>query len=374
MTKKLTNISKNFKAYWSLLRRLLKIPLIPPIFHENKFVTDVKGKAELFNSHFATQCSLISNSSRLPSQIQYLIDNRLSSVSFSHDKIAKVIQNLDPNKAHGHDKISIRMLKAFGFSVYKPLEIIFNQCPETGVFPSEWKKGNIKKGDKQILKNYRLVSLLPICGKILERIMFNEMFESFIENKLISASQSGFKPGDSCINQLLSISHEIYSSFDEGLEVRSVFLDISKAFDKVWHDGIIFKLTQNGISGNLLNLLRDFLNERKQRVILNGQFSTWKNVSAGVPQGSILGPLLFLIYINDLTEGLSTNAKLFADDTSLFSVIHDIQTSANNLNKDLERISNWATQWKNNFNPDTTKQAQEVIFGRKVKKTLGNHT
>ena len=159
------------------------------------------------------------------------------------------------------------------------------------------------------------------------------MFEFFTENKLISSSQSGFKLGDSSINQLLSITHEIYSSFDEGLEVRSIFLDIAKAFDKVWHDGIIFKLTQNGISGNLLNLLRDFLNERKQRVILNGQFSTWKNVSAGVPQGSILGPLLFLIYINDLTEDLSTNAKLFADDTSLFSVIHDIQTSANNLNK-----------------------------------------
>ena len=120
-----------------------------------------------------------------------------------------------------------------------------------------------------------------------------------------------------------SISHEKYSSFDEGLEVRSIFFDIAKAFDKASHDGIIFKLTQNGISGNLLNLLRDFLNERKQRVILNGQFSTWKNVSAGVPQGSILGPLLFLIYINDLTEGLSTNAKLFEDDTSLISVIHN---------------------------------------------------
>ena len=262
------------------------------------------------------------------------------------------------------------MLKAFGTSVYKPLEIIFNQCPETGVFPSEWKKGNIKKGDKQILKNYRLVSLLPICGKILERIMFNEMFESFIENKLISASQSGFKPGDSCINQLLSISHEIYSSFDEGLEVRSVFLDISKALDKVWHDGIIFKLTQNGISENLLNLLRDFLNERKERAVLNGQFSTWKNVGAEVPQGSILGPLLFLIYINHLTEGLSSNAKLFAEDTSLFSVIHGIQISANNLNKDLERISSWATQCKMNFNPDTTKQVQEVIFSSKFFKKV----
>ena len=152
----------------------------------------------------------------------------------------------------------------------------------------------------------------------------------------ISSNQSGFKLGDSCINQLLSITHEIYESFDVGLEVRSVFLDISKAFDKVWHDGIIYKLTQNGISGNLLNLLEDFLKERKQRVVLNGQVSTWKNINAGVPQGSILGPLLFLIYINDLIEGLTTNVKLFADDTSLFPVAHDTQTSANDLNKDLK--------------------------------------
>ena len=170
------------------------------------------------------------------------------------------------------------MLKECGPSIYKPLEIIFNQCLNTRVSPSEWKKGNIvpihKKGDKQALQNYLPVSLLPVCGKILERLMFNEMFEFFIENKLIPSSQSGFKPGDSCINQLLSITHEIYSSSDEGLEVRSVFLDISKAFDKVWHDGIIFKLTQNGISGNLLNLLRNFLHDRKQRVVLNGQFST----------------------------------------------------------------------------------------------------
>ena len=140
-----------------------------------------------FNSRFATQCSLISNSSKLPSHIKYLTDNCLSFVSFSHDKIAKVIQNLDPNKAHGHDNISIRMVKVCGPSIYKPLEIIFNQCLETGVFPSEWKEGNIvpihKKGD-------RPVSLLPICRKILERLMFNETFEFFIENKLISSSQS----------------------------------------------------------------------------------------------------------------------------------------------------------------------------------------
>ena len=166
MASKLTNVQRNSKTYWSLLNRFLnnkKIPLIPPLFHENKFVTE---KGELFNSFFAKQCSLIKNSSKLPSHLHYLTDNRLSSVRFSQDGIAKIIQNLDPNKAHGHDNISIRMLKICGSSIYKPLEIIFKQGIETGFFPSEWKKANVvpihKKGDKQTLENYRPVSLLPI--------------------------------------------------------------------------------------------------------------------------------------------------------------------------------------------------------------------
>ena len=119
------------------------------------------------------------------------------------------------------------------------------------------------------------------------------MFGFFIENDLTSQHQSGFKPGESCINQLLPITHEIYGSFDEGFDVRSVFLDISKASDKIRHDSIIFKLKQNDISGNLLNLLSNFLRNRKQRVILNGQNSSWVDVNAGIPQVSILDPLLF---------------------------------------------------------------------------------
>ena len=210
------------------------------------------------------------------------------------------------------------MLKICGNSLCRPLELIFNDCPVNGIFPSVWRKGNIvpvhKKNEKQRLNNYRLI--------------FNEMFGFFIENDVIFQHQSGFKPGDSCINQLLSITHEIYQSFDEGFDVRSVFLHISKAFDKVWHDGIIFKLKQNGISGNLLNLLSNVFRNRKQGVVLNGQTSSWADVNAGVSQGSILGPLLFLIYINDLADSISSNAKLFADDTSLFSVVHNANTTA----------------------------------------------
>ena len=172
--------------------------------------------------------------------------------------------------------------------------------------------------------------------------MVIEKLKFLIENELISSSQSGFEQGDSCINQLVSAIHDIYKSFGESHDIRGVFLDISKAFDKVWHDVINFKITQYGISWNLLNLLRNFLNERRQFVVLNALFSTGTGgVTAEVPQSFILRTLKFSIYINYLSEGLSTNAKLFADNSCLSYVIHDSQTSVNNLNKDLEIIHNW---------------------------------
>ena len=129
------------------------------------------------------------------------------------------------------------MLKLCGETIYKPLNLIFKCCLETGQFPSDWKKANVvpafRKGDKQLLKNYRPISLLPINGKVFERLLYNQMSEFFIRNDLISQNQSGFKPGDSCINQLLVITHEIYKSFDACLDVRALFLDSSTSYDKV---------------------------------------------------------------------------------------------------------------------------------------------
>ena len=205
-------------------------------------------------------------------------------------------------------------------------------------------------------------------GKIYERIISKELFNHFHQNQLFTKYQSGFLPGDSCISQSLSIVHEINLSFDcdPTIDVSGVFLDISKAFGKVWHEGILFKLKTYGVNGKMLTLLTNQLLERYQRVLLNGQTFSWELVKSGVPQRSVLGPLLFLIYINDLLDNLKFNRKIFGDDTSLFYKVFNKHVSCATLNKDLELINNWSFQWKMQFNPDRNKQAQELYFSKEL--------
>ena len=141
------------------------------------------------------------------------------------------------------------MVKLCGEHLCVPLKIIFENILETGIFPDQWKEANVTpahtKNDKQIISNYRPISLLPIVAKVFERIIFKNLYNYLIANNLLTSNQSGFRPGDSCTNQLLSLVHEIHESFDKGFEVRSIYLDMSKAFDKVWHEGLLFKLEQN---------------------------------------------------------------------------------------------------------------------------------
>ena len=372
---KANDITTSKKVYWKIINRVLnrcKAPKIPPLLVNNSFIICCKEKASIFNNFFAQQCRPLINGSVLP-PLNLLTNSRISSIQIRENDILNLLRNLDKNKASGNDGISSQMLILCDDTIVIPLKIIFDNIINSSVFPDLWKHANVtpvfKKEDKRLIKNYRPISLLPICCKIFEKLVFNQLYSFLTSNNLITRNQSGFRPGDSTLNQLQFLTNEIHNAFDNPkcLEVRAVFLDISKAFDKVWHSGLIHKLKQNGVTGNLLNFFISYLSDRKQRVVINGCSSEFLTIESGVPQGSVLGPLLFLIYINDLEQDIKSNIKFFADDTMLYSIVSDPILSASNLNHDLNLIQNWAYQWKMAFNPDPTKQANEIIFSQKKK-------
>lgn len=244
---------------------------------------------------------------------------------------------------------------------------MFNQSLRTGVFPDCWKLSNVcpvyKKGDKSDPSNYRPVSLLCSSEKSFERIIFKHLFNHLQGNHILTSLQSGFIPGDSTVNQLTFLYNTFCQALDAGKEIRVVFCDVSKAFDRVWHEGLLLKLEAAGISGSLLHWFRSYLSNRKQRVVLPGVQSEWRSVRAGVPQGSILGPLLFLLFINDIVEDINSNIRLFADDTSLFIVVDNPETAAEILNLDIKKIMMWAKKWLVSFNPVKT---DALLISRKV--------
>ena len=284
---------------------------------------------------FSFQCKPLINDSVLPN-FTLLTTSKFETVIISSDEIVSLIRNLNKGKANGPDDVSAHMLILCDETIAIPLKLIYEQVLAAGIFPNIWKSANLtpihKKDDKQLVKNYRPISLLSICGKIIEKIIFNQLYLFFTTNNLITKNQSGFRSGDSTTNQLLTLVNEIHESFDNrnSLEVRSVFLDISKAFDKVWHEGLIFKLKQNSVGGNVINLLGNYLSSRKQRVVINGKTSEYFPVESGVTQGSVLGPLFFLIDINDLEIGINSKVNFFADDTMIYSVDHNPTLTASN--------------------------------------------
>ena len=292
---------------------------------------------------------------------------KLTQIETNEEEVRKILLGLNIYKASGYDNISNRILKWTANSIANPLSNLFNQSFSHGIYPDIWKKANVspifKLNDKQDKNNYRPISLLPNLGKIQERVAFKHIYSFCMEHNILIWRNSGYKPLDSSINQMIFITHQIYKALENGDDVCFVSLDASAAFDRVWQKGLLYKLRCIGIAGPLYLWLESYLTNRLQRVTIKGQSSEWTTIPAGVPQGSILGPLLFLIYTNDIINNIDCEMFLYADDTSILEVITDPLLSFDRINSDLNKLQSWSRQWLVNFNPDKTKF---IVFSKKL--------
>jgi hypothetical protein len=358
------------KKWWGLVKSLYGNKIqsgIPTLIENDRLIIDAREKAEIFNEYFSTQCRLENTDSPLPNLITFQNTRKLSDISTCEQEVKILLNNADVSKACGVDGVGNFLIKASANGIANSFSRFINISLSRGIFPFKWKLANVipifKKDDRQSKLNYRPVSLLISLSKIMEKIVFTRLYNFLLEIQFLNRFQSGFRPGDSTVNQLILIVHKIYEALESGKEVRMVFLDISKAFDKVWHRGLIYKLELLGVEDPLLKWIKSYLFGRKQRVIIDGQSSDWNEIEAGVPQGSVLGPLLFLIYINDITQDLQCDSFLYADDTSLLEVVEDIDISAERLNNDLQCINEWTRDWHATINTGKTKS---VTFSAKM--------
>ena len=217
---KVNNPGTSQKSYWKIINRVMnkcRAPKIPPLLVNNLFILNCREKARLFNDYFSQQCKPIINNSVLPF-FRLFTNEKINNVSIENNEIISLVRKINPNKATGSDGISGQMLLICDESVILPLQIIFTNILSTSIYPDMWKIANVtpnfKKGDKQLIKNYRPISLLPICGKIFGKIIFNSLYAYLHTNNLITKNQSGFRPGDSTTNQLLYLLDEIHQAFD----------------------------------------------------------------------------------------------------------------------------------------------------------------
>ncbi len=379
--KKLADKIKNcdnadMKTWWKSVNYFLentnsKSSQNSPLLIDNEVISDNKQKAQAFNKYFVAQATLEEDTEdNLPEPV--IPNDTLEDITISILEVKDMLKILKPDKASGPDTISPRVLKNTSETLAPILQKLFNNCLKACRFPDSWKLANVipihKKGATEETANYRPISLLSCVGKVFERCVCKKILNFFHEHEIITRAQAAYiGGGSSTITQLLEIYHDILKKLDEGSEIHFAFLDASKAFDRVWHKGLLYKLKQSGITGNLYKWFEDYLQRREQRVVIQGESSDTMHIKAGVPQGSILGPILFLIYVNDMPEGIESSIKLYADDTSIYSD-HKVAQEANTvIRRDLERISKWSKQWKIKLNPDKT---ERLIISRKKNKTI----
>ena len=352
------------------ISKTTKNSCIPPLVDKGVIISDPLQQAETFNRYFTDKSNVINPGSSPPTLVNIPTNGAFDTLDTTPYEIGPYIKSLKSSN-YSPCGISATFIKEAysytGSKITKLISDLLNKIFHSGVYPKIWKLANItpifKSKQKSDKTNYRPISILPTLSKITESVIHKRLLDHLISNNIISKFQAAYIPRDSTSQQLMSMIHQIKLTMASNNIAHGVFLDVSSAFDAVWHAGLLKKLEQINIKGEVLDLFSSYLFERRAVVTIDGQTSSELPVNAGVPQGSRLGPLLFLIYINDLVENLESMPYIFADDTTLIATASSTWETTNILNRDLVKISNWAHTWKITFNPQKSK---DMIFSKQL--------
>ena len=378
-------IKSNPKVFYSYVRSKYRTKdTVGPLQNKDGIIiADGSGMCEELNEYFSTvfTCEDLTNIADIMPKITAVFHGDQSSVlqniAISQGNICMRLKRLDPNKAPGVDGLVPRLLVETADTLCVPLYIIYSKSLEEGCVPSHWKQANVspiykKSGSKEKASNYRPISLTSQACKLLESMIRDSIFQHLSKFDLIRATQHGFVNNRSCLTNLLEYFDIVTRSVDKGEPLDVIYLDFQKAFDKVPHKRLLLKLQAHGIGGILAKWIESWLTDREQRVVLNGCTSSWSAVHSGVPQGSVLGPLLFVIYINDIDVTIGSNLLKFADDAKVFRSV-SIPAEIEILREDLRNLFSWSKDWQMLFNVE---KCQVVHFGfnnPKVSYTLADH-
>ena len=361
------NSGKNKRSFFKYVNSRLTVrPEITTIKNEfgqqlenDKDICEVIAK--YFNSVYLPQTD-----EEMP-EMQNQTEAEIGTIKITIELVRDKLLKLNINKSCGPDEIHPHVLQKTASAMCKPLQLIFQMSLDKGECPDDWKTANVtpihKKGDRTDPSNYRPVSLTSQVCKILESIVRTRVIEHINVNNLMSEAQHGFREGRSCLTNLLETLEAWTQIIEDGDGIDVAYLDFRKAFDLVSHKHLIYKMSKYGIKGQILKWVEEFLSNRSQRVLIRGTASTSQKVTSGVPQGSVLGPVLFLIFINDLPLKVLSPLSLFADDSKIFTRIVSSEnedkvyenTGKDVLQQDLANVLEWAKKWKMEFNVDKCK-------------------
>ena len=331
---------------------------------DGEFIVNLKAQAETMSEFFSSV--LTRSDDQPPSKAAIHGNDSLSDIEVTEERVKGLIDGMRENAAPGPDGIPPILLKMLSDEISTPLTILFRRSIDDGQIPDDWKEANItaihKKGSRAEPGNYREVSLTSVVGKLLERLVKNEI-DAFIENHdLLKNSQHGFRRGRSPQTNLIEFANVTTKWNDNGNCFDVLFLDFSKAFDVVCHKRLLIKLEAIGIIGKVIIWIKDWISGRRQRVVVDGEFSEWVEVMSSVIQGSVLGGILFDIFIDDIDDVVfQALLKKFADDLKLAMMIRN-ERDAQLMQANLDRICQWASKWKMSFN---VKKCKVMHFGKK---------